>query len=162
MKHEHNVRISSLSFAKIPALSRLFAEAVSRNFGYFPEWYQREIVREHSAMHLLLGYLHPSRIILTARDADRNLVGYAIGRAFRGGTGQIYWLYVDPSFRGRNTGLSLLAQMLRSQERKGAHAVSLATHDYRRYYERQGFNHHSQIETHGVPMDIMMYQIKQP
>ena len=137
----------------------MFVEAVRLHFTYFPEAVQNKVIADHRNHKLLLAALHPRRIVLTARH-DGQLVGYAIGSVPKNGQGQLFWLYVDPSRRGSNTGLALLGRMLRSQRALGARDVTLATHDHRRYYERQGFVRRDGRLVDGVPMDIMTFPLE--
>jgi hypothetical protein len=55
--------------------------------------------------------------------------------------------------------LSLLSNVLRRERELGAHSVTLATHDHRRYYERQGFRHVGLQIVDGLEMDIMRYNL---
>ena len=151
--------ISEAPLVTLPALNRLFTHAVRQHFSYFPGDQQEIVIRDHSVAKLLLAALHPRRILLVARFGGR-IVGYAIGSVPAAGPGQMYWLYVDPDHRGQNTGLKLLSRMLKLQRHKGATAVVLATHDHRRYYERQGFDFVEQRQVNGVPMDILTYPLE--
>ena len=137
----------------------MFVEAVRLHFTYFPDEIQNKVIADHRKTKLLLAALHPRRIVLTAHH-DGQLVGYAIGSVPKGGQGQLFWLYVDPSRRGSNTGLALLGRMLRSQRMLGARDVTLATHDHRRYYERQGFVRREGRTIDGVTMDIMTFPLE--
>ncbi len=136
----------------------MFVSAVRSHFTYFPKPQQDKVIRDHSPLKLLLAAIHRRRIILAAYHGGE-LVGYAIGAVPKNGKGQLYWLYVDPSRRGSNTGLTLLSRMIRLQRELGAHEVSLATHDHRRYYERQGFVWCDAYPVDGVQMDIMKFML---
>lgn len=151
-----HIVIAEVGLTSLGAVSRLFVHAVRSNFAYFPLSYQDQVIRDHTAWRLARARLDPRRVVLTARQ-DGQLLGYAIGSAPRGGAGQIYWLYVDPASRGQNTGLKLLSRMLKVLHSKGAGEVALATHDHRRYYERQGFSFVERRLVAGVSMDIMRF-----
>ena len=144
----------------IPALHRIFVSAVRTHFAYFPEVEQNRVIHDHQPLKLLLAAIHPRRIILAAYHGGE-LVGYAIGSVPKNCKGQLFWLFVDPSRRGNNTGLTLLSRMLRIQGQLGATEVLLATHDHRRYYERQGFVWCDTYPVSGVPMDIMTFKLGQ-
>ena len=150
--------ITPLKLRSIPALNRLFTEAVRQHFTYFTEEAQHRLIKDHSRLRLLMAYIDPRRTILTAH-CDGLLVGYAIGSVPRGGAGELFWLYVDPAQRGANIGLSLLSRMIRLQEQKGAKTVTLSTHDHRRYYERQGFVFVRPETVDGVSMDVMQFKL---
>jgi len=152
--------IIPIKLRDIPALHRMFVSAVRSHFAYFPAIEQDQVIRNHRPLKLLLAAIHPRRIILTAHHGGE-LVGYAIGSVPKNGKGQLFWLFVDPSRRGRNTGLTLLSRMLRMQSQLGATEVSLATHDHRRYYERQGFVWCDAYPVDGVRMDIMTFKTGQ-
>lgn len=134
--------------------------AVRTHFTYFPEIEQERVIRNHRPLKLLLAAVNPRRVILTAHH-DGEMVGYAIGSVPKCGKGQLYWLYVDPSRRGNNTGLTLLSRMLRIQGQLGATEVTLATHDHRRYYERQGFVLRDANSVDGVALDVMTFKLGQ-
>jgi GNAT superfamily N-acetyltransferase len=144
---------------QLPALNRLFVGAVHQHFGYFAEDIRRRVVRDHSLLRLGMATVDPRRIVLIAR-VGRRIVGYAIGAAPAIGPAQLFWLYVEPDHRGSNTGLSLLSRMLKLLGDKGAQVVSIATHDHRRYYERQGFRFVRKTVVDGVKMDILIFKLK--
>lgn len=152
------VKIQSASPRSLVALNRLFAEAVAGHFDYFSPAVQRQVVRDHSVPRLLLAVVDPRREILLAKS-DGRIIGYAIGAAPASGPAQLFWLYVDPNYRGANTGLSLLSRMLKSLAAKGAAEVSIATHDHRKYYERQGFKFVERKQVHDVDMDILKFRL---
>lgn len=136
----------------------MFVVAVRSHFAYFPVLAQERVIRNHRQFKLLLAAVHPRRVILTACHGGE-MVGYAIGSVPKNGQGQLFWLYVDPSRRGKNTGLALLSRMLRVQQQLGAVNVTLATHDHRRYYERQGFVWRDSCSVDDVRMDIMTFNL---
>jgi len=143
----------------LPPLKRLFAHAVETNFTYFPADVRRGVIADHSLRRLFLAMLDPRRVILIARRGGK-IIGYCLGAAPRQGSAQLYWLYVTPEERGSNLGLSLLSRMLKILRSKGAEAVSIATHDHRRYYERQGFKFLENRLIDGVKMDILIFKFK--
>jgi len=151
--------IAQATLLSLPAVNRLFTHAVATHFTYFPKTVQERVIREHALRKLLLATIDPRRIVLIARSAGR-IVGYAIGAVPTAGPAQVYWLYVSPDHRGANIGLSLLSRMLKVQAEKGAKVISIATHDHRRYYERQGFKFLHNTTVDGVPMDILTFKVK--
>jgi ribosomal protein S18 acetylase RimI-like enzyme len=150
--------IAPASAVSLVALRKLFASAVVRHFDYFPPDVQRRVIKDHSLYRLALATVDPRRAILTARSG-RQIIGYAIGAAPKNGPAQLFWLYVDPDFRGANTGLSLLSRMLKHLAARGATKVSIATHDHRSYYERQGFKFIERREIDGVTMDVLVFKL---
>ena len=122
----------------LPALRRLFRAAVASDFAYFPETYRGGVLRQNTLPRLARAALHPRRIVLVAR-AD-SLTGFLIGSLQPDGVAHIYWLFVDPTARGRRLGSELLEAGLRELRRAGASKVSLVTHRYRKFYERAGFH----------------------
>jgi ribosomal protein S18 acetylase RimI-like enzyme len=151
--------IAPVRLRELVQLTRLFEQAVRNHFTYFPRSTQQDVIRSHSVGKLFRANLDPRRIILVARS-DGRLVGYCIGAVPSQGPAQLFWLYVEPEFRGTNTGLSLLSRSIKHMEERGADEVFIATHDHRRYYERQGFKYQSSITEHGIPMDIMVFQTR--
>lgn len=143
----------------LPSLKRLFAHAVETNFSYFPEDVRRGVIRDHSLRNLVFATIDPRRVVLIARRGNE-IIGYCLGAAPVRGAAQIYWLYVKPEERGSNVGLSLLSRMLKILRDKGAASVSIATHDHRRYYERQGFKFLENTMIDGVKMDILIFKFK--
>jgi ribosomal protein S18 acetylase RimI-like enzyme len=152
------IHITQASPLALPALSRLFAYAVRSNFAYFSDAVQDRVIRDHAVPRLMLAWVDPRRILLTARRRGE-IVGYAIGAVPAHGPAQLFWLYVSPDHRGANIGLSLLSRMLKIQAAKGARDISLATHDHRRYYERQGFKFSHRATVDGVDMDILTFKV---
>lgn len=153
-----HVTIAQASLLELPTLHRMFAHAVLEHFSYFPADVQRRVILDHSMLRLLLAMLDPRRVLLVAKSEGK-LIGYAIGAAPKIGPAQLFWLFVDPNFRGHNTGLSLLSRMLRVLGEKGAKVVSIATHEYRSYYERQGFKFIEKTMVDGVEMDILIFKV---
>ena len=150
--------IREARLGEVRALEALFVQAVHSHFSYFPAPVRDQVIAQHRSWPLARAVMHPRRVVLIARQAGR-LIGYAIGSVPAGSSGQLYWLYVDPEFRGQNIGLSLLSRMLKVQRLKGAVEIILATHDHRRYYERQGFTYLERRLIDEVPMDIMAFQL---
>jgi ribosomal protein S18 acetylase RimI-like enzyme len=151
--------ISEASVAALPALSRLFKQAVESHFDYFPPAVRRRVIAEHSVPHLLRATLDRRRVVLVARRGQE-LVGYCLGAAPTHGPAQIYWLYVNPDARGANLGLNLLSRMLKLLAARGARDISIATHNHRRYYERQGFKFLHQTTADGVSLDVMAFEVR--
>jgi predicted N-acetyltransferase YhbS len=154
-----SVVITEASVLSLPALSRLFAKAVREQFNYFAEPVQTEVIREHSVTKLYMAAVDPRRVVLIAKLGDR-VIGYAIGAAPKVGPAQLFWLYVEPDHRGNRLGLKLLSRMLHILGAKGAETVSIATHDHRYYYERQGFVFLKNTVVDGVNMDILTFKIR--
>lgn len=152
------VTIVTASLNSLISLNRLFANAVAEHFAYFPEHVQRRVVKNHAVHRLARAMLDPRRVILLAK-VDGRIIGYAIGAAPATGPAQLFWLYVDPDYRGANTGLSLLSRMLRQLGAIGATTVSIATHDHRAYYERQGFKFVEKAIIDGVEMDVLVFKL---
>jgi predicted N-acetyltransferase YhbS len=152
--------IASASPTSLLALNRLFSRAVTQHFSYFPESVQRKVIRDHSIPRLIRATIDPRRVILVAK-CEGKIIGYAIGAAPAVGPAQLFWLYVDLKFRGENTGLSLLSRMLKHLAAMGARQVSIATHDHRAYYERQGFKFAEKKLINGVDMDILVFALPQ-
>lgn len=121
----------------LPALRRLFRSAVKNDFGYFPETYQAQVLRQNTMPRLAVASLHPRRTVLVARS--EKLIGFLIGSLPPDGAAHIYWLFVDPAARGQRLGSGLLEAGLHELKRGGASEVSLVTHRYREFYERAGF-----------------------
>ncbi|MBW4062032.1 GNAT family N-acetyltransferase [Candidatus Saccharibacteria bacterium] len=152
------ITIKRLPLTKLMAMHRLFTAAVRTSFTYFDDDVQAKTIQSHSPVRLARAVIDPRRIVLTAWLADE-LIGYAIGSVPRGSAGQMYWLYVAPSGRGKNTGLALLSRLLKRERALGANTVTLATYDHRRYYERQGFKYIETASVEGVDMDIMRFYL---
>ena len=138
---------------ELPALEKMFVQAVRHHFAYFPEHYQREIIRQNNLSRLALATLNPRRPIFVAAEY-RRLLGYVIAGQ-SGGEGHIFWLFVLPDSRGQNLGLKLLSRALRQLELQGAKAVVLNTHDHEDYYRRQGFKTGERWILHEVPVTMM-------
>ncbi|HUD11521.1 MAG TPA: GNAT family N-acetyltransferase [Candidatus Saccharimonadia bacterium] len=151
-------QIRQASLASLPALNRLLTSAVEAHFSYFPASVRRRVIREHSVPKLLRATLDSRRVILVAWS-DGKIIGYCLGAAPKAGPAQIYWLFVEPGNRGSNIGLNLLSHMLRLLAAKGARTISIATHDHRRYYERQGFKFLKNTTIDEVKLDILTFKV---
>jgi N-acetylglutamate synthase-like GNAT family acetyltransferase len=137
----------------------MFERAVREHFAYFPDDVQQRVIREHSLARLLRARIDRRRVVLVARRRGQ-LAGYCIAAVPPSGPAQLFWLYVEPEHRGTNTGLSLLSRTLQQMEKRGADSIFLATHDHRRYYERQGFKYSHSEQQHGIDMDIMSFAVR--
>ncbi|HEY6736122.1 MAG TPA: GNAT family N-acetyltransferase [Candidatus Saccharimonadia bacterium] len=155
------LKIAPVRLRELAQLHRMFERAVRIHFAYFPERVQRQVIAEHSLIQLLKAYADSRRVVLVARRRGQ-LAGYCVAAVPPNGPAQLFWLYVDPVHRGTNTGLSLLSRAVKEMERLGAQTIFLATHDHRRYYERQGFKFDHRESQHGVDMDIMSFSIRRP
>jgi predicted N-acetyltransferase YhbS len=154
----NQTQIREASVSSLPALNRLFTSAVEAHFGYFPPSVRRRVIQEHSVPKLLKATLDRRRVVLVAYR-DGKIIGYCLGAAPKEGPAQIYWLFVDPGYRGSNVGLNLLSRTLKLLASKGAETISIATHDHRRYYERQGFKFLKNTTIDSVKLDILTFKV---
>lgn len=145
--------------AELPSLQRLFSQAVRTHFAYFPDRYQRQVIKENNLWRLSVASFHPRRAIFVA-VADGQVVGYAIGGLDNQRIGYIFWLFVEPSHRGANLGLKLLSRLLRHFEQQGAIGAKLGTYDHQAYYQRQGFREEYREDLQGVPITYMSLEWK--
>ncbi len=152
------ITITPASILSLPAVHRLFAHAVDAHFTYFSQATRRRVIADHTIAKLARAALDTRRVVLVAK-AGGHLIGYCLGAVPATGPAQIYWLYVDPDHRGANIGLSLLSRMLKALTDKGARTISIATHDHRRYYERQGFKFAGRSLIDGIDMDLLTFQV---
>jgi ribosomal protein S18 acetylase RimI-like enzyme len=150
--------IREATVRSLPALNRLFTAAVHEHFGYFPESVRKRVIREHSVTKLLKATLDPRRVVIAAYSGGK-VVGYCLGAAPHEGPAQIYWLFVDPKYRGANVGLNMLSRTMKLLAGKGATSISIATHDHRTYYERQGFKFLKNTVVDNVELDILTYKV---
>lgn len=124
---------------QVVALSRLFADALEKDFAYYGADYLRATKRQNTVSKLALGSVRPNRLLL-GLWAKRTLVGYIIGSTRPGSDcGDIFWLYVEPAHRGRGLGADLLNEAFRWLQAKQLRAVELVTYDHAPFYERYGF-----------------------
>ena len=121
------------------ALSRLFADALEKDFAYYGTDYLRATRRQNTIPKLALGSMRPHRLLL-GLWAKRSLVGYIIGATRPGSDcGDIFWLYVDPAHRGRGLGADLLSEALHWLQLRRLRSVELVTYDHAPFYEHYGF-----------------------
>ncbi|HSX48273.1 MAG TPA: GNAT family N-acetyltransferase [Candidatus Nanoarchaeia archaeon] len=151
--------LGRISLIDIPALRELFVKAADESFGYFPERYRDEMVRQNSLSKLAAAWVKPERILLGCKLGDQ-LAGFAIGGLPETAVGYIYWLYVDSPARGSNLGLKLLARMMRELRLRGAERIELITHDIARYYIRQGFEPAGQLNLEGIMMQRLSFKVR--
>jgi ribosomal protein S18 acetylase RimI-like enzyme len=151
------IAIRPVRLTEIAALKRRFKVATHQSFAYINEGQRHAIIQQNNLPRLAAACLRSDRILIGAYSG-KQLVGYAIGSA-EGATAELYWLYVDPNFRGGNVGLKLLSAALRMAEARQVQQMVLATHSHARYYQRQGFELVEERELHGVPMSIMRIKL---
>jgi GNAT superfamily N-acetyltransferase len=147
------IKITSVPLRQLNALRQQFITAAHNSFSYLPPDDRDTIMHQNRLSQLVIGKLHPKRIILTA-TRNNQLLGYAIGSVERT-SANLYWLYVRPDTRGQNVGLKLVSALRRCVEAKGATQLVLSTYDHERFYARQGFETTDTRQLHGVKMKIM-------
>lgn len=136
-------------------MRRIFKQAVSTDFNYFPKHYQQQVLDQHRVWRLARAALQPDRLLVAAK-VSRKIVGFMIGSRPAQGSAQIYWLYVAPAFRSGGLGGRLLQESLRRLRTGGAQQVALATYKHQDYYARKGFAVTSKEEQFpGIVMHIM-------
>lgn len=149
--------IQEATVATLPALSRLFSQAVEAHFTYFPPAVRARVVRDHSVRKLFQAAIDAKRVVLIAKQGHQ-IIGYCFGAAPKQGPAQIYWLYVEPNFRGSKIGTTLLTRTVALLVAKGARTIAIATHDHTRYYEAQGFKFVKKTVIDTVDMDILSFE----
>lgn len=117
---------------------QVFVDALMAHFEHFDDSYKQSVLADNTLVGMAWAAVHPRRIILVAKD-NAKIIGYIIASVPRDKNGQMYWLFVDPAYRGQNIGLQLLSRGLKEMAARGAHTASLVTHDHAKYYARQGF-----------------------
>ena len=132
--------------------------AVHNHFDYFDANHRIEVLKSNSLPRLALAGLRPRRIVLVAKHRDK-IIGYVIGSTPRDGRAQIYWLFVDPTLRGSNIGLRLLSRILKMMEQAGSTEAVLVTHNYAKYYARQGFQRVGSLKLGDIEEHILSYPI---
>ncbi len=137
-KSSVSVRIQPLRLSDTHRARAIFVDALLNHFEHFEPSYKQTVLAENSWWNMVKGVMHPRRILLVAKDGGR-IIGYVIGSVPSGAHAQVYWLFVDPAYRGQNIGLALLSQILKRMRAKGARNATLVTHDHAKYYARQGF-----------------------
>jgi predicted N-acetyltransferase YhbS len=138
----------------MPALRRLFRQALRDDFQYFPPTYASQINHQNSLWRLLLAGLKADRIMRVAKVKGQ-IVGYSLGSLTPQHNGELYWLYVDPSQRTRNIGAALLQATLDTMKLRGSHKVTLVTYDLKDYYQRHGFYYRGKQHIHSLDLDVM-------
>ena len=149
--------VQALHLVDATQLRRIFKRAVATDFNYFPQHYQRQVLDQHKLVRLASAVLRPDRLVLGAKRG-KELVGFMIGSRPRRGAAQVYWLYVDPAWRGSGLGGRLLGETLQRLKAAGSHQVALATHKHKDYYAKKGFKQRERQEQFpGIDMYIMSY-----
>ena len=143
---------------ELPALAKLFRQAVAQNFGYFPQDYQSQIIRENNFTRLIRASFDSSRAVYIAAHKNK-LVGYIIAGQGNG-EGHVYWLFVEPEARGEDLGSRLLERALHQLKQQGTKRVVLNTHDHQNYYLNHGFSAGKTWQFHGVPVTNMSRELE--
>jgi N-acetylglutamate synthase-like GNAT family acetyltransferase len=155
---KHVIEITPLRLWEAHIARRVFADALLNHFDYFEPAYKSKVLAQNSYLHMAMGVLRPSRLLLVAKHEGR-IVGYIIGSVPSDKHAQIYWLYVDPMCRGENIGLGLLSRLLKSMAALGATEATLVTHGYTKYYARQGFKLIQKVKQGGVDAYVLTYPL---
>lgn len=153
------MRVGYVKFSEIPSLTRLFHEALSDDFGYFPHQIARQVRRENSLPRMIVSHLKPGRVLAVVAESGR-VVGYAIASAEDPRRSQLYWLYVRPSHRGQGLSRQLMEFAHQELKTKGSQVVQLVTHDFADYYRSYGYNLVGRYPIHGVEMHLMELRLK--
>lgn len=129
--------IQPIQLRSLVSLRKLFVDALSTDFGYFPANYHSEVLAQNRLHHFALALARPDRILLGAYRS-RNLVGYSISDC-SGHTAFLFWIYMIPELRGQGLGKQLLRATEQACRNKGKDNMQLVTHDHRDYYQKNGF-----------------------
>jgi len=155
------IRVAPLRLRQAREAHSVFTDALMNHFTYFDAGYKQKVLAENSLAKMMRGVFRPSRLLLVAQHGDR-IIGYVIASVPRNGNGQVYWLFVNPDYRGQNIGLMLLSRALRIMAAKGAHTATLITHDHAKYYARQGFRLIKQVSEGSAMHYILSYDLRRP
>lgn len=150
-------RVHKIQIKHLRPLRKKFIEAANSSFSYLPTKERQKVIRDNNLLHLTVSYARPKRLLLGLSD-DSGLHGYAIG-GFNNASASLFWLYVDPTLRGRGYGLQLLGVFKEMAASKQCRTLSLSTHTHQDYYIKHGFSDVEKTTLHGVPMDIMKIRI---
>lgn len=154
------VQLRKAGFSDIKSLQNLFKHALEADFSYFPVAYRNQVRRQNSYYYLLRSLLNKQRVILLARQGGQ-LIGYVIGSGHADKAGELYWLYVNPSTRGKRVGQQLLEEAVMELRNQGMSHVSLLTYNYQNYYKRFGFVETGMQQVHGVEVHVMRLEFKE-
>lgn len=151
------LQVRKMGLGDINTLCGLFCQSVNDSFVYFPEAYRAKMCRQHNIARLLKAWMSPRAhfLLLTAGRQD---IGYCLLR-FQQNRAYIFWMYVDPNFRGIGAGKKLLMSAIEQSRRSNMEALELVTHDKERFYAKHGFTplRHVAGLVGGVDMVIMEY-----
>jgi ribosomal protein S18 acetylase RimI-like enzyme len=136
--------------ADIPALGRLGAMMVRTHHEFDPQRFIAPRSGTEQGYGGFLGSQIDGDAILLVADVDGEVVGYAYGHVeghdymeLRGPAGILEDIIVDPAYRGRGIGATLLDAITSAFEAQGAPQVVLSTayqnETAQRLFERAGF-----------------------
>jgi GNAT superfamily N-acetyltransferase len=132
-----NLNLREMSLNDVVKMNNLFVQSVEESFNYFPLYYKKKLCKEHSIPRLIKAYFSPyahfNLLSLEGRDIGYCLLRTHANRAY------LYWMFVQPDYRGLNAGRSLLFAALDTAQRLGMEAVELVTHDKEGFYIKYGF-----------------------
>ncbi len=137
--------------ADADSLGRLGALLVQEHYEFDPRRFLQATSRtpEHYAAFLATQLDDPQAVLLVA-ELEHAVIGYAYATiegydymALRGPAAVLHDVIVDPAYRGRGVGRTLLTTMLASLTSQGAPRVVLSTAERndsaQRFFERMGF-----------------------
>jgi|GEM_PF-4174010 len=148
--------IIPLTPQNIFAMNNIFIQSVNNSYGYFPDFFKKKLIKQHSVPHLLKAYISPKSYILLARQKNQWL-GYCIARQSIDEPSSLLWLYVKPETRGSGLGASLVRQVQSKTTANGISSLQLVTHDQEDFFMSQGFQVVRRVPglLAGVDMSVM-------
>lgn len=152
-----SLRVRTMGLRDTRILHRLFSQSVDDSFTYFPDDYRSKLRRQHNLSRLLKARISPkAHFMLLAHESQD--IGYCLLR-FQQDRAYIFWMYVDPSFRGIGAGEKLLYSAIEQSRHRNMTALELVTHDKEGFYAKYGFTplRHVAGLVGGVDMVIMEY-----
>lgn len=147
-----------MKLTDIISMNKLFVQSVDHSFEYFPIHYKKKLRKEHNIPRLIKAYFSP-KTHFSLLSVDRHDIGYCLLRT-QARRAYLYWMFVQPSFRGLHAGERLLFAALETARRLDMEAVELVTHDKEGFYLKYGFVSIRRIAglVGGVDMTIMEYR----
>ena len=156
---EESLTVRKMGLRDIAPMHHLFAQSVDDSFTYFPDEYRAKLRRQHNLPRLFKAHISPKAHFLLLGHGMQD-IGYCLLR-FQQDRAYIFWMYVDPGFRGIGAGERLLRAAVEQSRLRNMTALELVTYDKEAFYAKYGFVplRHVAGLVGGVDMVIMEYAL---
>ena len=154
---EESLTVRKMGLRDMVPMHQLIVRSVDDSFTYFSDEYRAKLRRQHNLPRLFKAHISPKAHFLLLGHGMQD-IGYCLLR-FQQDRAYIFWMYVDPDFRGIGAGERLLRAAIEQSRLRNMVGLELVTYDKEAFYAKYGFAslRHVAGLVGGVDMVIMEY-----